>query len=137
MRGPLPCFIDTSAWIALAVVKDPYHHRAKEKWHLIYDSGAKCFTSIPIILEAFTFLERNTDKQTALLWKNEIERLSRLSVWECTKRDLRDAWKWFDRKDLHKLSAVDATSFALMTRHKVRSAFAFDTHFSIAGFRIL
>ena len=28
--------------------------------------------------------------------------------------DSAEAWQYFRRKDLHKLSAVDATSFALM-----------------------
>ena len=44
--------------------------------------------------------------------------------------------KYFARKDLHKLSLVDATSFVLMRKHKVRVAFSFDTHFAAAGFRL-
>jgi predicted nucleic acid-binding protein len=35
------------------------------------------------------------------------------------------------------LSAVDAVSFVLMTEHRIRVAFAFDVHFSTAGFRVV
>jgi predicted nucleic acid-binding protein len=45
-------------------------------------------------------------------------------------------WRFFDAKELHKLSLVDATSFALMHKHKIRVAFTFDIHFAVAGFRL-
>jgi predicted nucleic acid-binding protein len=38
---------------------------------------------------------------------------------------------------LHKLSAVDATSFVIMTQHDIRTAFAFDHHFAVVGFRMV
>ena len=44
---------------------------------------------------------------------------------------------YFARRDLHKLSAVDATSFVLMTRNKIRRAFAFDHHFAKVGFQLV
>jgi len=45
--------------------------------------------------------------------------------------------EYFCREDLHKLSAVDATSFAVMKRVRTRIAFAFDHHFAAAGFRLV
>ena len=41
----------------------------------------------------------------------------------------------FKRRDLSRLSAVDATSFVLMKAAKISCAFSFDEHFQIAGFR--
>jgi predicted nucleic acid-binding protein len=38
---------------------------------------------------------------------------------------------------LHELSAVDATSFAVMRRARIRTAFTFDHHFAAAGFRLV
>jgi predicted nucleic acid-binding protein len=32
---------------------------------------------------------------------------------------------------------VDCLSFALMRRHRIKTAFAFDRHFEIAGFKLL
>jgi predicted nucleic acid-binding protein len=37
----------------------------------------------------------------------------------------------------HQLSAVDATSFTLMERHRISHAFTFDVRFSVVGFKIL
>ncbi len=137
MRGPQPYFIDSGGWIALAIEGDPYHLRAKDRWKQLDADGGKRFTSIPVILETFTFLDRNTNRQIALLWKKELFKLRQLVILECLLRDMENAWTWFTRKDLHKLSAVDATSFALMERHKISRVFTFDTHFAIAGFNIL
>ena len=55
----------------------------------------------------------------------------------CASRDLEQAWKYFERPDLHRLSAVDALSFVLMTQRRIRIAFAFDGHFAAAGFRLV
>jgi predicted nucleic acid-binding protein len=38
--------------------------------------------------------------------------------------------------DTHKLGWVDAASFVIMRKHKLRVAFSFDTHFAAAGFRL-
>ena len=35
------------------------------------------------------------------------------------------------------LSAVDATSFVLMSHEKIRTAFTFDHHFATAGFHLI
>jgi predicted nucleic acid-binding protein len=45
-----------------------------------------------------------------------------------------DAWRWLARHDERPYSFVDATSFALMRRLRVREALAFDGDFAAAGF---
>jgi hypothetical protein len=62
MRGVFPCFIDTEAWIALAITSDPYHEQAQGKWQLVTKEGCWLYTSIPVVLETFTFLDRNTKR---------------------------------------------------------------------------
>jgi predicted nucleic acid-binding protein len=32
VRNAEPVFVDSGAWIALALVRDPYHARARETW---------------------------------------------------------------------------------------------------------
>jgi predicted nucleic acid-binding protein len=58
-------------------------------------------------------------------------------VLPCELRDLERSWEYFRRLDLHKLSAVDATSFAIMKRARIRLAFTFDHHFAVVGFRLV
>ncbi|HKC25198.1 MAG TPA: PIN domain-containing protein [Thermoanaerobaculia bacterium] len=137
MRSGEAVFVDTGAWIALALTADPYHPRALEAWEELERSGARLFTSIPVVLETFTFLERNTRRDVALAWKESLDELERFRILECTAADLEAAFRYFERRDLHKLSAVDATSFVLMKRSKIRVAFTFDHHFAAVGFRLV
>jgi len=60
-----------------------------------------------------------------------------VKILPCELRDLELSWDYFRRNDLHKLSAVDATSFVIMKRHRVRLAFTFDHHFAVVGFRMV
>ena len=137
MHEHQPVFVDTGAWIALALTGDPLHFQARELWEKLLGVAARLYTSIPVVLETFTFLDRNADRDVALAWKDSIESLKGLSLLECGLADLRISWTYFMRRDLHKLSAVDATSFAIMKRKKIKVAFAFDHHFSAMGFRLV
>lgn len=137
IRSGETVFVDTGAWIALVQTRDPLHLRAKETWEQIESAGARTRTSVPVVLETFTFLERNTRRDVALAWKDSLDELPHFEIFNCTVADVRKAWTYFRRKDLHKLSAVDATSFVIMTRARIRVVFAFDHHFATAGFRIV
>jgi predicted nucleic acid-binding protein len=137
LRSGVQVFIDTGAWIALALSRDPLHGRARQIWSSVLRSGALKRTSVPVVLETFTFLQRNTTQEVALGWKDSLAELSRFRVLDCTRNDVDRAWTAFERRDFHKLSAVDATSFVIMKKSRIRIAFAFDHHFAQAGFRML
>jgi predicted nucleic acid-binding protein len=137
MRQREAAFVDSGAWIALALSRDPFHTQAREHWEILLGAGAKLHTSVPVIIETFTFLERNASRDVALTWKGSIYKPGTIRILPCELRDLDQSWEYFRRKDLHKLSAVDATSFTIMKRAKIRLAFAFDHHFAVAGFRLV
>lgn len=137
MRENEPVFVDTGAWIALAVTRDPFHSRAREAWDSLHGTGARLHTSVPVILETFTFLDRNTVRDVALAWQDSLAQVTNLRILTVTPADLEEAWPFFQRRDLHKLSAVDATSFVLMTHEKIRTAFTFDHHFAAVGFHLV
>jgi len=99
--------------------------------------GAKLHTSLPVVIETFTFLDRNANRDVALLWKDSIYKAGTVKIVPCELRDLEQCWVYFRRRDLHKLSAVDATSFTIMKRAQIRIAYAFDHHFLTAGFRLV
>ncbi|MCC6535743.1 MAG: PIN domain-containing protein [Burkholderiales bacterium] len=92
---------------------------------------------IPVVLETFTFLDRNANRDVALAWKDSIGKPLAVKVVPCEARDLDQSWAYFQRRDLYKLSGVDATSFAIMKRAGIRVAFSFDHHFAMAGFRMV
>ena len=66
MRHGERVFVDSGAWIALALTRDPLHGRAREAWDGLLGAGARLFTSVPVVLETVTFLERNTARDVAL-----------------------------------------------------------------------
>ncbi|MBI3185398.1 MAG: PIN domain-containing protein [Myxococcales bacterium] len=135
MQAGEKVFVDSGAWIALAVVRDPLHERAKLLWEQIHRDGARVCTSVPVVVETFTYLDRRCSRELALRWRESLMELPRCEVLGCARADLEAAWGFLARRELHKLSLVDATSFALMRKHQIRSALAFDTHFGLAGFR--
>ncbi len=137
MRESEAVFVDTGAWIALALSRDPFHARAREAWDSLQGAGVRLHTSVPVILETFTFLDRNTVRDVALTWQDSLAQITALRILTVTPAELEKAWPFFQRRDLHKLSAVDATSFVLMSHEKIRTAFTFDHHFAMAGFRLV
>jgi len=137
IRQGEPVFVDSGAWIALALVRDPLHAQAREQWDLLRAAGARLHTSVPVVIETFTFLDRNASRDVALAWKEAIARPGLLDILPCELRDLQRSWDYFRRADLHKLSAVDATSFAIMKRARIRLAYTFDHHFAVVGFRMV
>ena len=137
MRHGDAVFVDSGAWIALALVRDPLHAQAREQWDLLQRAGAKLHTSVPVVIETFTFLDRNATRDVALAWRESIYHPRLVNILPCELRDLGDSWKYFRRADLHKLSAVDATSFAIMKRARIRLAYTFDHHFAVVGFRLV
>lgn len=137
MRTGELVFVDTGAWIALALTRDPLHARARAAWEQLLGAGVRFHTSVPVVLETFTFLDRHAARDVALAWKDSLETVPRFRVLPSTVKDLEQAWPYFDRPDLHKLSAVDAVSFVLMAQRRIRVAFAFDSHFAAAGFRMV
>lgn len=137
MRQREAAFVDSGAWIALALSRDPLHAQAREQWEILQGAGAKLHTSIPVVIETFTFLERNANRDVALTWKGSIYKPGTVKILPCELRDLEQSWEYFRRPGLHKLSAVDANSFTIMKRARNRLAFAFDHHFAVAGFRLV
>jgi predicted nucleic acid-binding protein len=137
MRQGQAVFVDSGAWIALALSFDPLHERAREQWERLGAAGAKLHTSVPVVVETFTFLDRNATRDVALAWKESIYEPGTVKLLPCELRDLEQSWEYFRRADLHKLSAVDATSFVIMRRARIRFAYTFDHHFAAVGFRLV
>ena len=137
MRHGEAVFVDSGAWIALALMQDPLHLQAREIWERLQVAGARLRTSVPVVIETFTFLDRSANRDVALTWKESIDKLRFLKILPCELRDLEQSWGFFRRADLHKLSAVDATSFAIMRRARIRVAYTFDHHFAMVGFRMV
>ena len=80
MREGEPVFVDTGAWIALALSRDPLHARAVELWESLQGDGVRLHTSVAILLETFTFLDRNATRDVSLAWKDSLAKVGGLRV---------------------------------------------------------
>lgn len=137
MRQGEAIFADSGAWIALALSRDSLHEEARAQWTRLREAGARLNTSIPVVIETFTFLERNANREVAVAWKDSLYKPGTVKILSCELRDLEKSWEYFRSRAFHNLSAVDATSFAIMKRAGIRIAYAFDHHFAMAGFRLV
>ena len=129
MPPPL-VFVDTSAWYALVDRKDLNHLAAVR---FVEQSAITLVTSTYVLDETVTLAKRHLSHAAAVrfgdrLWKEEVARLVRISP-----EDEIRAWAIFARYGDKGFSYTDCTSFALMERLQLDSAFAFDAHFTQYG----
>jgi predicted nucleic acid-binding protein len=120
-------FVDTGAWVALFVEADARHETAGA-W--INSNRERLVTSDYIADEALTLIAARYRRQTAIraghvLFRQELAKLVQL-----TDEDKARAWGIFRSHGDKRCSFTDCTSFALMQRLGITTAFAFDRHFS-------
>ncbi len=137
MRALEDIFVDSSAWIALADRDDFHHKEAALAFPLILKSFKTLITSNLIVAETYVLLLKELGHTSAIDFLERINASPRIfKVWssEAVETEAeRILFKYGDQD----FSYVDATSFALMKRHKITKAFAFDKHFVIAGYTTL
>jgi predicted nucleic acid-binding protein len=124
-------FVDTSYWVALRFRRDGRHPAARRLWE--GGTGA-LLTSNLVVGETWTFLRRKAGHGPATQFRDAAERLPTLTIARVDEGLETEAWRWLRRHDERPYSFVDATSFAMMRRLRLREALAFDGDFSAAGF---
>lgn len=124
-------FVDTSFFVALRFRRDERHPVARAVWES--DPGPLLTTEL-VLGETWAFLARKAGHPRALEFLDAATRLPSLTVRHVDEDVTAEAWRWLRRHDERSYSFVDATSFALMRRLRIREALAFDGDFSAAGF---
>lgn len=139
----LPVFIDTWAWLALALRRDQHHAEARRIHQSLVAAGRQYLTSDYVLAELATQLYRSTHAThaeeffSAVLQAIDVGdyRLERI-----TPSRFAEAWRlrrvYADKPDI---SFVDLTSFAVMRELGVTDVFTGDAHFTHVnlGFRLL
>jgi len=126
-------FVDTGAWYALVDRNDPDHPAAR---------GFFEANRLPLVTTNFVFDETVTLFRRRLGWSVACEfgrglRGSRLtSVVYVTVEDEDAAWTIFRKFRDKEFSYTDCTSFAVMERLKLGTAFAFDRHFAAMEYQV-
>lgn len=124
-------FVDTSFWVALRYRRDDRHPAARTVWGAV--SGPLLTTNL-VVGETWTFLARRSGHERAVQFIEAVGKMPRLTVRHVDEDTENEAWRWLRRHDERSYSFVDATSFVLMRRLRLREALAFDGDFAAAGF---
>lgn len=123
-------FVDTSYWVALRLRRDANHQDAVRLW----SPGRALLTTNHVIGETWTFLRRRDGHAPAVAFVDAVESAGWLTVVHVDEGMEREARAWLRRHAERVYSFVDATSFVVMRRERLREVLAFDGDFSAAGF---
>jgi predicted nucleic acid-binding protein len=124
-------FVDTSFWVALLSAHDRNHATACE----LAESGlGPLLTSNHVVGETWTFVCRRHGHASAGAAIRALRDVPGLTIVHVEELVEEDAWRWLSRHTDCDYTFVDATSFAVMRRRRMREALAFDRDFRAAGF---
>jgi predicted nucleic acid-binding protein len=124
-------FADTSFWYAIQAPNDSRHLMAKK----LIDAGVgRVITTDLVVGETWTLLRRRAGHEGAVGFLDRLHQLPDVEVVHVDEDIASAAWTWLRQRPERAYSFVDATSFGLMRRRRIREALAFDGDFSAAGF---
>ena len=127
-------FIDTGAFIARAVAKDQHHTTAVRAWSSLKDDRLAIVSSEHVFDETLTLIARRVGYPYAADWGDLHLASARIEWLRARPEDLRVALAVMRKFADQAISFTDCVSFTLMRRERMKIAFSFDKHFSIAGF---
>jgi len=130
-------FVDTSAFVAYVDKRDINHREAKEIARKLSEEGDELVSTDYILLETYTVLASRVNKRAAIRFGEEIRKDRTVRVIQVDTELQEEGWKIFKKYIDKEFSFVDCTSFALMKREKIDTAFTFDKDFKQFGFQSL
>ena len=130
-------FVDTGGWISVQNTSDKYHLQGKAYFNMHLLGGTKLVTSNFVLDELITYLRYNIGFDAAeQCWDTIQESVSRgyLSLIIVDDNVQREAFQFMKKFRDQDFSFTDCTSFAVCRREQADEVFAFDHHFTVAGF---
>jgi predicted nucleic acid-binding protein len=123
-------FVDTGAWFAYFVRRDPDHDCARN-W--VSANESSLVTSDYILDELFTLLKIRESHVVAVAAGRVLMEEKACQIIKLTPNDFADAWSIFVRFSDKGWSFTDCTSKVIMERLGITTAFSFDEHFEQFG----
>lgn len=123
-------FVDTSAFFALADKTDRFHHQALR---YVQSTDRLLVTSNVVVHETITLLRMRLGYEPALQFGLRLLSETTTPVIRVTPADEEKAWAIFRQYPDKRFSFADCTSFAIMKRLGIGTAFAFDEDFRQFG----
>lgn len=123
-------FVDTGAWFALLVPKDPNHLRITE-WFASLNEQVS--TSDYVVDETLTLLLMRGERKRAIEFGNSIIVNSRAKLHKVSEQQFHRSWILFQRLAEAGLSFTDCTSHIVASDLNVIQIASFDKHFETTG----
>ena len=130
-------FVDTGAWIGVAVARDQTHRAAAAHARYLAKTKALLLTTNYVLAETYTRIRYDDGHAKALAFDaliREMIRRRQLSIGWITAAIHEEAVELFRRYADQEFSIVDCASFVVARRRGVREVFGFDRHFATMGF---
>ncbi len=125
-------FIDTSAILAVLNSADRFHKPAKEAWQELLTGDAVITTSSYILVETIAVLQHRFGTEAVRLLDSSI--IPVMDVFWIDENIHHQALSALLAANRRNLSLVDCTSFEIMRKLGLETAFTFDPHFKEMGF---
>ncbi len=136
MKGSL--FLDTSAWLAALNPRDQRHAVAARLYQDSVSGRTQLVTTNLIVAEMHSLLTRERGAAAAVRYLDQLyEDPSHEVVWATRDLERHAVDRWLRAFAEHAFSLADAVSFQVMRERGIRTAFATDRHFTIAGFEVV
>ena len=126
----LSALVDTSAYFALADRSDQHHAAAVG---FVQANDRPLVTTDLIIVETLNLVQVRLGSAPAIALGKQLLAPATTTILKVTDADWAQAWRLFQRYRDKAFSFTDCTTFALMARLGLSTAFAFDLHFRQYG----
>lgn len=123
-------FVDTGAWFALHVPRDPNHAAALE-W--LRENSEPLITTDFVVQETLTLLRARHQPERAIQVGQSLIEQGGAQIHFVTPFEFNRAWILFQQTRASAWSFTDCTSKIVMDSLGIRTAFAFDHHFREFG----
>lgn len=121
-------FVDTSGWYALVDRDDVDHPSATA---FLTSNSLPLITTNFVFSEAVTLIRYRLGHEAATVFGRKLKESGFVSMVAVMAPDEERAWDIFTKYRDQDFSFVDCTSFAVMERMRIATAFTFDRHFSV------
>ena len=126
-------FVDTAAFLAMENRRDAHHEEAIAYRRACLKKGKQLVTSDYVLDESYTIIRMRAGHATAVQFGEALRASRLLRIEHITLETVEDAWSLFREFSDHEFSFTDCTSFVLMEKLGIGSAFTFDVHFRQYG----
>ena len=128
-------FADTSALYAVLDGDDEFHAQASKAWATLLAEGTTLVTTTYVLVETFALVQSRLGMEAVRALSDHL--LPAIRMVAATEEDHRGAVQALLAADRRDLSLVDCSSFLVMRRLGLRSAFTFDADFGNQGFMMV